>query len=57
MKKDVSILQVSQHYLLPQATAVHTLYHAPQWYEMHTGANFEKLKTHIFSNKYCFSNQ
>ena len=26
-------------------------YDAPQWYEMHTSANFEKLKTYIFSNK------
>ena len=26
-------------------------YHALQWYEMHTTANFEKSKAHIFSNK------
>ena len=30
---------------------VWNVYHAPQWYEMHTSANFEKIKTHIFSNK------
>ena len=26
-------------------------YRRLQWYEMHTSANFEKSKTHIFSNK------
>ena len=26
-------------------------HHILQWYEMHTSANFEKSKTHIFSNK------
>ena len=33
------------------SAVVWNAYHALQWYEMHTSANFGKSKTHIFSNK------
>ena len=45
----VLVAMVTELCTLFISAMVWNAYHALQWYEMHTSANFEKSKTHIFS--------